>query len=55
MNNLTLVIPAKNESVSLPIVLKELRDLNINKIVTCQIKIFYLLKIFIENNILKNK
>ena len=36
MNNLTLVIPAKNESVSLPIVLKELRDLNINKIVVLE-------------------
>ena len=33
MNNLTLIIPAKNESISLPIVLKELEEFKIKKIV----------------------
>ena len=30
MENLTLVIPAKFEATTLPIVLKEIKDLNIN-------------------------
>ena len=30
MNNLTLIIPAKNESESLPYVLKSLQSLNLN-------------------------
>ena len=30
MSNLTLIIPAKNESESLPMVLNELKDLNYN-------------------------
>ena len=30
MNDLTLIIPAKNESESLPLVLDSLKDLNLN-------------------------
>ena len=30
MNNLTLVIPAKNEAESLPVVLNEINNLNLN-------------------------
>ena len=61
MNNLTLVIPAKNESESLPLVLKEIFDLKLE----CQIKVClekkdiktinaiknFNLEIFYQNNI----
>jgi glycosyltransferase involved in cell wall biosynthesis len=36
LNNLTLLIPAKNESESLPLVLKELKKYNVKKIIVLQ-------------------
>ena len=42
MNNLTLVIPAKNESESLPLVLREIFDLKLG----CHIKVCLEKKIF---------
>ncbi len=36
MNDLTLLIPAKNESDSLPIVLEEIKNYNLKKIVVLE-------------------
>ena len=46
MENLTLVIPAKEEKESLPVVLKELQDFKLKKLIICfsvNSNIFFLL------------
>ena len=48
MENLTLVIPAKNEKESLPIVLNELKKFNI-KILVVLIKLYFsIIKFFFQ-------